>query len=216
MNSVTIRRMVAWGQYLHWAHMQFQRFVQLPDSVDVATRIGAVSHWLAAEYIVLEGWREIGLKGRRVCQLLALYPELQETLRRCRNAVYHFQVDSLDDRILKCLQNDNEELTWATALHEEFQRMLAIYPYLKTGSFTEQAELADELAACIGWFPEETLTASQIRILRKTLEWSEIVASDQSEHRQEARRMIANTSEEILAMKSDQHLTSLKRWTSNE
>lgn len=212
MSSSHVLRMAAWGQYLHWAHLQFERFVELPDETEMATKIAAVSHWLAAEYVVLEGWRELGVKGGPVSTLLNLYPEHQETLRRCRNAVYHYQNQLLDPRIVKCIQNEDEELTWAAALHEEFQRFLAAYPYLHPGSFSEQSELAEEIAACIGWSPEATLTASQYRIFRKVLKLHELTQDDLSPSGDEAREMIARTSEKAVALRFDNHLKSLTRW----
>lgn len=72
--------------------------------------------------------------------------------------MYHFQKNILDERIIECLKNNDEELSWAVALHEEFQRYLVAYPYSRSGTFDEQAGLADELAGCIGWFPEHTLS----------------------------------------------------------
>src|ERR1035438_8622720 len=111
MSSSLVNQMLAWGQYLHWAHLQLERFVQLPEDEEMPVRIATISHWLASEYVVLEGWRELGITGGRVSKLLELYPEHQETLRRCRNAVYHFQNHPLDPRIATCVQNEDEELT---------------------------------------------------------------------------------------------------------
>lgn len=212
MSSSRVSRMLAWGQYLHWAHLQLEQFVQLPDDGEMSIRIASVSHWLAAEYVVLEGWGELGITGGHVSKLLELYPEHRETLRRCRNAVYHFQNEPLDQRIVKCVQNEDEELTWTIALHEEFQRFLAAYPYLHAGSFAEQAELADEIAAGIGWFPEHTLTGSQYRILRKGKQLYELVQDDLSSRGDEIRAMIVQTSDEIVSLRYDNHLTALKRW----
>lgn len=213
MPSSLVLRVAAWGQYLHWAHLQFERFVELSEEAEMPVRIAAVSHWLAAEYVALEGWRALGVTGSPVSTLLQLYPEHCETLRRCRNAVYHFQNQLLDPRIIKCLQNEDEELTWAVALHEEFQRFLVAYPYLHPGSFTEQTELADEVAACIGWFPEKTLTGSQYRIFRKSMKLYELTEDDLSSRGDEARAMAERTAKEIAALRFDNHLTALKRWS---
>ena len=214
MASSPVLRIAAWGQYLHWAHLQLQQFTSLAEDDVMAVRIAAISQWLAAEYVVLEGWRELGVSGAAVSKLLQLYPEHCETLRRCRNAVYHYQNELLDSRITKCLQNENEELTWAAALHEEFQRFLAIYPYLHKGTLSEQGELADEIAACIGWFPDKTLVGSQFRILRKGLKLYEIVSSDLSPKGDETRAMIERTNREMTAWRMDGHLKALKRWPS--
>lgn len=211
-NSLTLA-VAAWGQYLHWAHLQFERYVEAEDNVSVPTQTAAVAHWLAAEFVVLEGWRELGLSGTRVSRLLDIYPEHIETLRRCRNAVYHFQKKLLDDRIIKCLQNEAEELTWSVALHEEFQRFLVAYPYTVSGNFDDQAELADELATCIGWFPEHTVTGSQFRVLRKCLKFEKMLKDNHTPLGDEGRTLAQNTAKKVLALTADNHLVALKRWS---
>jgi hypothetical protein len=195
--------------------LQFERFASIEGTSTTSVQIAAVAHWLAAEYVVLEGWQELKLEGRGVSRLLDLYPEHVGTLRRCRNAVYHFQKSQLDHRIFKCLQNTAEELTWAVALHEEFQRFLVEYPYSHTGSFTCRAKLADELAACIGWFPEHTVTASQYRIVRKCLKFESMLSEDHSPRGNEGRASARKTANDVLEIFSDAHLRALRRWPSD-
>ena len=216
MSEAHIHRFAAWGQYLHWAHLQFERYTAVEEDASASSRTGAAAHWLAAEYVVLEGWRELGFSGGAVSRLLDLYPEHCDTLRRCRNAVYHFQANLIDPRITKCLLNEAEELTWSIALHEEFQRSLVAYPYLHSGTFDEQADLADELAACIGWFPEHTLTGGQFRIIRKCLKFEQLLQDDRSSRANEGRALVKTTVNRTVALNFDNHLTALKRWTSGE
>jgi hypothetical protein len=66
---------VAWGQYVHWAQLQFERFVSMDENCSDSERTGIVAHWLAAEYVVLEGWRELGFTGSLIPAFIRLYPE---------------------------------------------------------------------------------------------------------------------------------------------
>lgn len=212
MAKSRIALLAAWGQYLHWAHLQFERYATSEEHAHIAERTATVAHWLASEYVALEGWKELGLAGKNVSKLITLYPEHVETLRRCRNAVYHFQKELLDERIAKCLRNEAEELTWAVALHEEFQRYLVVYLYNLNGSFKEQAEVADEVAATIGWFPEKTVTGAQFRIKRKCLKFEEMLDGNRSIEAEDGRKLIAETMKKVVELTSDEHLVALSRW----
>jgi len=66
---------LSWGQYLHWAELQFLRFKACDESTNTAECIGSVAHWLAAEYVVLEGWREMRGSDPAINEILELYPE---------------------------------------------------------------------------------------------------------------------------------------------
>lgn len=49
-----IMKLLAWGQYVHWAELQFRRYVLRREAAPTAELIGIVAHWLAAEFVVLE------------------------------------------------------------------------------------------------------------------------------------------------------------------
>lgn len=215
MSTLRTPLVAAWGQYLHWAHLQFEQFASVEAESPIPVQTAAAAHWLAAEYVALEGWKDLELSGDRVSCLLDLYPEHVETLRRCRNAVYHFQRYVLDKRIFKCLQNSEEELTWTIALHEEFQRFLVMYPYSLSGSFEDRAKLADELATYIGWFPEHTVTGAQFRIIRKCLKLESLLSNDHSQQGFERRSLARKTADDAMGIIADGHLRALRRWPSN-
>lgn len=203
---------VAWGQYLHWAQLQFEQFLAIEEDVEPARLWGIASHWLAAEFVVLEGWRELGARDARIEALLALYPENCETLRRCRNAVYHFQKSILDQRIVDFITGEKEELFWASALHTEFQRFLVAYPYRFRGTFKEQGELADEIAGCIGWFPTSIPLAEKLRILRKCAELDALMGTSESEEAEMNRSLIAKTVANLKKIDDDCFVAVLSRW----
>lgn len=203
---------VAWGQYIHWAQLQFERFASIKDGDSDSHQIGVVAHWLAAEYVVLEGWRELGITDKRVSKLIQLYPENCDTLRRCRNAVYHFQSQILDRRIIDCLQNKNEEAMWATALHYEFQRILIAYPYALSGTIEEQTELADEMAHCIGWMPQHIPATKRIELLRKCVQFHQMLTANDSPNIEEGSRLIDSTLKQLAEIEDMPLISKLTRW----
>jgi len=164
MASSLIIKLIAWGQYVHWCELQFGQYSRLSENTPEAEVVGVTAHWFAALRVVLEGWKELGHKDPKIDKLLSLYPENEDVLRRCRNAVYHFQDQIMDRRIVNMLSDTNEAFTWSLALHFEFQRYLVDYPHGLSSNREENELLAAEMAACIGWWPDSSHRAHVQRI----------------------------------------------------
>jgi hypothetical protein len=79
-----------------------------------------MSYWFGSLYVVIEGWKELGLKDKRIGPLLNS-PNVQ-MLRRYRNGVFHFQKDYFDERFLVFLRDGLNRIEWIKKLHEEFAR----------------------------------------------------------------------------------------------
>lgn len=183
--------LVAWGQYMHWAELQFDRFKEYPEGHNTSVRIGAIAHWLASEYVVLEGCLELKLHQTRVSRLLTAYPEHKELLRRCRNAVYHYQKTPLDPRLVKVLKDEDEELRWCVALHFELQGvLLQLADQLRSGSNTHR-EIAKSLVRAIGWFPEHPYAEEMDRLVASCAEYEDMLSTDTSPAADEERAHIA-------------------------
>ncbi len=82
-------------------------------------RFFQLSYWLAALYVVIEGWQQLGLKSQRVDELLDR--EHVDLLKGYRNCVYHFQPDYLAERVKKFLKAD-DPVEWASSVHDQFSR----------------------------------------------------------------------------------------------
>lgn len=150
-------RLISWGQYIHWADLQFERFhEQTEENSDNSAYIGLHSHWLAALYVVVEGWEGLKESDPLIDELLAEYSDYISYLRQCRNAVYHFQKRPLDKRIIKTL-NEKEFYTWSVSIKCEFERFLFMQPFRKYGMCKESAELHEAFFGCIGWKPENNI-----------------------------------------------------------
>ena len=78
-----------------------------------------MSHWCAALYVLVEGYRELELHDPQIDQLLA--SAHVDLLRRYRNGVCHFQKDYFDSRFTDFMgPPDTPE--WVRNLNREFGR----------------------------------------------------------------------------------------------
>jgi hypothetical protein len=72
--------------------------------------------WMGSLYVVIEGWKELGLTHSRVDELLL--SSHVDNLRRFRNGVFHFQPTYFDDRFIQIFVGAGAD--WALELHDEF------------------------------------------------------------------------------------------------
>ena len=72
--------------------------------------IAFTHYWLASLYVVVEGWKELQLRHPEIDRLIV---EHEESLRRFRNAVYHFQLQDQKHRQFFEVAKFN----WAEQLH---------------------------------------------------------------------------------------------------
>lgn len=80
-----------------------------------------MSYWYAGLYVVIEGWRELGLQDDEIGQLLDS-PNV-DLLRRYRNGVFHFQRTYYDERFIDLLRGA-DVVDWTRALNSAFGRAL--------------------------------------------------------------------------------------------
>ncbi|EOC7934613.1 hypothetical protein ACPFMM_003466 [Vibrio cholerae] len=148
-----IDRVMALGQYIHWSRLQYDSFRHAADNDKPnAEFVGRLAHWLASLQVVIEGWYELKCSDARIDRILGCYEEYHDILRRCRNAVYHYQKSQFDKRIeIAMAQEELKE--WALVLQDEFECYLYMYPYKTFGLCRETYELHEEFLGCIGWVP---------------------------------------------------------------
>jgi hypothetical protein len=117
ISEARLDRLISWGQYLHWAAIQYEQYSRISNEDCHHSRvIGAISHWLAAQYVVIEGWEQLNERDASIDELLAQYEDFVTILRRCRNAVYHYQNGILDKRIQKALKEEEMAAVTGTAV----------------------------------------------------------------------------------------------------
>ena len=78
-----------------------------------------MSFWYGELYVVIEGWKELGLSDPTIDALLQ--SSKVELLKRFRNGVFHFQADYFDDRFLDFI-SDKDAATWTADLNEAFSK----------------------------------------------------------------------------------------------
>ena len=79
-----------------------------------------LSVWYSLLYVVVEGFRELKLSDPKIDELLS-QEEYTETLRRFRNATFHFQTDPLSDKLMDFLTAEKSE-HWIRDLNRAFKK----------------------------------------------------------------------------------------------
>lgn len=80
----------------------------------------ALSVWYSLLYVVVEGFRELKLSDPDIDALLS-QEEYTGTLRRFRNATFHFQENPLSDKLMDFLTAEKSE-HWIRDLNRAFKR----------------------------------------------------------------------------------------------
>lgn len=114
-------------RYFIWAdrmRVHFDKAAKTGGLRSIASREGLdvflyMSAWYGSMYVVIEGWRKLGLSDHKIDQLLNS-PNV-ELLKRYRNGVYHFQKDYFDNRFLDFMKSEGSA-TWIRELRQELSR----------------------------------------------------------------------------------------------
>lgn len=77
-----------------------------------------MAHWYGSLYVVIEGWRKLGLSDPKIDLFLAS-PHVEE-LRRYRNGTFHFQNEYFDSRFLEIMTDSTSSVPWVHQLTEAF------------------------------------------------------------------------------------------------
>lgn len=120
-------------RYFIWSNLMCEHFQQTietqgqpPESDSAVFRKWLIRpyafscYWFASLYVVIEGWRELGLKDDKIDALLS--SDYVDLLRRLRNGVFHFQRDYFDSRFRNYTNAGDPATNWADVLHNEFSR----------------------------------------------------------------------------------------------
>ncbi|MBF9001505.1 hypothetical protein [Vibrio nitrifigilis] len=169
---------------------------ETPDSESIAR----LAHWLAALYVVIEGWKDFKIDDKRVNALLELYAENVDLLRRCRNAVYHCQKELFDPKIQKALQG-KEMAVWAAVLQDEIECFIYMWPFFQYGVSQQSYKLHEEFIGCIGWQPNNTLSSWNETYL-KCADYLSNNGRSELEKTNENDALIQNTLQKLIRIRS--------------
>jgi hypothetical protein len=82
-----------------------------------------MSLWYGCLYIVIEGWRDLGLENQEVEAFLES-PNV-DLLRIYRNATFHYQKDYLHEKFMAFLREGEATATWVRGIHNAFAAYFA-------------------------------------------------------------------------------------------
>ena len=112
--------------------------------------VALMSYWYAALYVVIEGWRELGLKDDRIDELLT--SEHADRLRVHRNATCHYQAEYFVKKWNR-FEKEPGSVEWVWALDREFSRFFMKHTkdnmerVLSSDAPTELKEFAENFLA---------------------------------------------------------------------
>jgi len=205
-----LESMIAWGQYIHWSHLQTERHSSMAEEYSEAEFFGSVAHCLASQYIVIEGWQELNMHDEYIETLLAKYEDYVDIFRRSRNAVYHYQHKMIDKRIGEAM-GGKEHLAFIAVLQMEFERFWYTYPYHLHGVNTIAQELHDEYIGCIGWEPPSNPYIRKLKLRLMVKNYHDNNERNVLEINSKNDKFIEDTVNGLSAMNIDQFKSLLSR-----
>jgi hypothetical protein len=84
----------------------------------------AMSYWYAGLYVVIEGWRDLGMHDDRVDALLTS-PNV-DLLRLYRNGTFHYQSRYWSEKFLALIRDGEDVPTWVRELNRMFGRYFLV------------------------------------------------------------------------------------------
>ena len=99
-----IFEVASWGKYIYRSDIERHNFERRVKNEESGVKYFIYSsQWLASLYVVVEGWYSLKESDKAINELLSVYEDYVLTIKRCRNAVYHYQKDILDKRVEKAV-----------------------------------------------------------------------------------------------------------------
>jgi hypothetical protein len=132
-DEIDRREVHALHRYFVWANrMRVEFFAVLEaarergERIDLAEDEGIhafmwMSYWYAGLFVVIEGWRELGLHDDEVHGLLES-PNV-DLLRRYRHGVFHFQSAYYDERFVALIRDGEDVAAWVRSLNSALGRV---------------------------------------------------------------------------------------------
>ena len=81
-----------------------------------------MSYWYGGMYVVIEGWKKLGLSDPRIDELLES-PNVR-LLKRYRNGVFHFQKRYFDNRFMELWRDGHDAVAWVRGLSQALGEFL--------------------------------------------------------------------------------------------
>lgn len=201
----------SWGKYIYRSEIERLNFDQHIQTDDSGIRYFIYSsQWLASLYVVIEGWESLKFSNVRIDKLLSTYDDYVLTIKRCRNAVYHYQKDVLDKRVEKAV-SDRDIFIWAGALLDEFVRFLFMYPISLYGLCEESLHLQKEYFDLIGWVPKNENLVKWLEVLVDISQYCQGSNAELLERNPENDRKIKDVFQKLKESEVNPYISQLSR-----
>jgi hypothetical protein len=132
------RDITALHRYFLWADRMredalelIRRYPSRDEAAEVLFGRPYFVYWYAGAFVLLDGWRRLGLRDAEIDGLLT--SENVKFLEQHRQAAYNFQPRYFDDQLINFVVRSDAE-QWINRLHEAFGRWFSTY----VQSHTEQ------------------------------------------------------------------------------
>lgn len=191
-----LEKTLAWARYLFWADMSRQRLddcvtdLHLSDNLENKWQFFALlSQFLAAAYVVVEGWCDAKLHDPVIDQALHRWSDVTRLLRIYRNGVFHYQPKLMEERFLKMLEDYERSTFWVRYLHSEFLRYYWSYVNEFPGTPEQRSDFRDSVFEIVGWIPEDIIEAKALRLRKIAAHAERMIVGDMSEGADELRTL---------------------------
>ncbi|MCF6255416.1 MAG: hypothetical protein L3J98_05710 [Gammaproteobacteria bacterium] len=210
-----ILEVASWGKYIYRSDIERHNFERKIKNEESGVKYFIYSsQWLASLYVVVEGWYSLKESDKAINELLSVYEDYVLTIKRCRNAVYHYQKDILDKRVEKAV-SDLEITTWAGALLDEFIRFLYIYPFKAHGVSEESLHLQKEYLDLVGWVPKEAEWVMWYETYISIFQYYEGSNSSLLKRMPENDKSIEATFKKLITIRANPYISMLSRIKAN-
>jgi hypothetical protein len=180
-------QLFAWLRYLYWADLAYRQWDQFAEGAQINDKwidwwgfFARMSHFYAAEYVVIEGWRETGFTDAVIDEALNRWPDILDLLRRYRNGVYHYQPKLIEQRFMGLLKEQESAMFFIRYLHSEFCRYYWSYINTFPCSPEQRCELRKIVLTVVGWLPDDLIEEKSSRLCKIADEAYRLVQEDDS------------------------------------
>ncbi len=94
-----LNKVASWGRYVHWAQLNGDHWI-CADEHTPSESIALSFQFFASMYVAIEGWEQLNLKDTQIESILQNNKQGILLLKRARNAVYHFQKQIFNEKML--------------------------------------------------------------------------------------------------------------------
>ena len=96
-----------------------RRTKEFVDSVQMVSNLNRLTVWYALLQVVVEGYLKLDISDAQIDNILAT-KGMADSLRRFRNALFHFQEDPFSEKLLHFLTTPDSEV-WVHQLNRAFE-----------------------------------------------------------------------------------------------